>query len=542
MIGEENCNIAVLHCTDSRSNSRLYSLRDLSAIKRAGGKPGTENVTKKKTGSNKRKSLNEKYHLNDFGFNIDDIDYANGEDEFGRRKRRRRSNQPHRNADGEYEYYSDDDDDDFAREPIRKLTVEELQNSVLRGLSPELLEKYNKELQALTALEKETLNKWLSAIKNLILPFETVQNFSYLDEMEEFAESLLNELKTPVSTLADAIVGPRYSGKTSFLAVFLTKIAERYVQNGQWKKTFIFYLDFNKVQSGNLLEFYQYIVDLTFSQIELQDSTISQYCPRIVKFFKELPTGKVAPVFPKRIAIDKDIPGADSKFTRLAQDIFTKFHDHTAFLKTFDMILTFPHEVGKIMELPNVHFVIDHFEKSDVTITPTDFYDPKTKPVSVLSRLKNTLITQSFVICCQDEPSFLKVLQGIKNSSPEMTTKVIISNISDIPIEKIEAKQQVIVNYKDGHSCIVLTREKCHGCIAFLVKWEQLMKLGKTVAEERSLMSKAAARYKQETSATRADMALIDYVRDFLPHVLSIKDIPSSEIRDVNVVDQEQEK
>lgn len=535
-MNDSSCSIQVLRCS-SQDNSQQFSLRDLSKLKWANGQKGEENLSEEQEKRTRR------------GLGLTDEQAALGfgdDEEYGDLKRHHKKKRvKRRNADGEYEYeYVYDSEYEEYDEEIRNLTMEELQSSLFQG-SPELLEKLLKQLQEMSALEREQLSHWLNAVKNLILSQEEINNLSFMDDMLKHADLLLSKLKTPLTFLNFAIVGPRYSGKTTFLAVFLSKIADLLVSNNQWKKSFVCYLNFRAIseKTNNLIDFYQQIVDITFSQLEKQVPELKPYTQKTIKYFKDLPSGTVAPSFPKRITIDKDFPDANLKFSRLAQRLFTSFKNEDAIDKTVDLILSFPQEIGTIFTLPCVHYIIDHFENSNIPIQSSERSPTKKKQSQsiIVSRLKQILIGKSFVICCQNEPSFLKILREIKGSSPEMKTKVIISNISDIeiaPDTKDESKRELHVTYKDGHSRIVLTRDKCQGCIAFLAKWNHLMKLAKAVEEEIMLISRSSILTRKQSVKSQADIILCDFVTSFLPQVISIKDLPQSEINNISVIDK----
>lgn len=536
---DSSCSIQVLRCS-SQDNSQQFSLRDLSKLKWANGDKGEENLVEEQE-KLKRRVMGLKDGQSALGFGDDDDDDNDGD--LKRHHKKKRVRRKNSNGEYEYEYVYDEEYEEYDEE-IRNLTMEELQSSLFKG-SPDILEKLLKQLQEMSVLEREQLSHWLNAVKNLILSEEEINNLSFMDDMLRHADLLLSKLKTPLSFLNFAIVGPRYSGKTTFLAVFLTRIADLLLSNNQWKKSFVCYLDFRKIseKAKNINEFYQQIVDITFSQIEKQVPELKPYTQKTNKFFKDLPSGKVAPSFPKRIAIDKEFPDADIKFTRLAQRLFASFKDEDGLSKTVDLILSFPQEVGTIFTLPCVHYIIDHFENSNIPIQPSEQSPSKRKQSQgiIVTRLKQMLGGKSYVICCQNEPSFLKILREIKGSSPEIKTKVIISNISDMeiaPDTKDESKREVHVTYKDGHSHIVLTRDKCQGCIAFLAKWNHLMKLAKAVEEEISLISRSAILTRKQSVKSQADIILFDFVKSFLPQVLSIKDVPQSDIQNISVVDK----
>lgn len=536
---ESSCSIQVLRCS-SQDNSQQFSLRDLSKLRWANGDKGEENLSEDQE-KKKRRGFGFTDEQSALGFGAD------GDEDGDLKHHHKKRRVKRKNSDGEYEYvYEYDSEYEEYDEEIRNLTMEELQSALFQG-SPEELEKFLKRLQAMSELEKQQLSHWLNAVKNLILSEDEINNLGFLDDMMRHAEFLLSKLKTPLTFLNFAIVGPRYSGKTTFLAVFLTKIADLLVANNQWKKSFVCYLNFRAIaeKTSNVIELYQQIVDITFSQLEKQVPELKPYSQKTIKFFRDLPSGTQAPSYPKRIAIDKDFPDANINFSRLAQKLYSSFKNEDALEKTVDLILSFPQEIGSIFTLPCVHYIIDHFENSNIPIQPSEkIASPSKKKLNqgiVVSRLKQMLNGKSFVICCQNEPSFLKILREIKGASPDMKTKVIISNIADMeitPDTKDESKRELHVTYKDGYSRIILTRDKCQGCIAFLAKWNHLMKLAKAVEEEISLIAKSTILTRKQTVKSQADIILYDFVKSFLPQVISLKDIPQSEISDISVIDK----
>ncbi|OHT09087.1 hypothetical protein TRFO_04672 [Tritrichomonas foetus] len=391
---------------------------------------------------------------------------------------------------------------------------------------------------ALSKLEKDELNNWVNAIRNMIIPYSELNNLMYLEEMQNFAVDILRSTKTVISRLQNAIVGPRFSGKSTFLAVFLSLIAERFASNGQWKKSFFFYLSFKDVSNhiDEPFDLYQTFINATFSQLEAQIPPFKPYAQRIAKFFNEIPTTN-STQFPKRIPVEKDFPVANVKLTKIAENIRKVFSDEDNFVPAIDFIFNLPNVIANVFGLPDVHFIFDDFDVCDVDVVPKPPFLATKQSVSLIDRLKESLKTKSFVICCKDEPKFLEALKSMngKSKGSDMVTKVVFSNISDIEVDPPESQFEFMVEFENCHKKVRINRETCQGCVGFLVCWEKLVTLGIAVENNQQLQSKLASRYKNKVLRTDEDYKFIDFARKYLPYMLGTENHgPIADVKLIN--------
>ena len=390
--------------------------------------------------------------------------------------------------------------------------------------------------QELSRLEKEAMNDWIQGIRNMILPYEDILNLKYYDEMENYAIDLLNNAKTVISKLTTAIVGPRFSGKSTFLALYLCKVAERFTANGAWKRSFFFYLAFKDVanQLDDPIFLYQTFVNATFAQLEVQVPQLKQYAQKIAKFFNELPSNKATSQFPKRIPIDKEFPGANMKLTKIAERVRKIFGDPADFVGALKFIFDFPEIIGKVFEFTDVYYVLDDFDYCDVDVHSKPPFDVKAESLLLIDFLKESLKTKSFVLCCLDEPHFLEVLKSINDNSTEMRTRVVFANIADIEVEPPESHFEFMIEFENCHKKVRINRETCQGCIGFLVCWDKLVSLGVAVENNLQLQSKIAARFKQAIDKTNEDYRFLDFARKYLPCMLGSEN--NGKIADVKLI------
>lgn len=542
MYDEPTCYVAVFgEGTNQFINGKMhvrkksYRIRDASKLKWA---PGCKHDENSDDLNDMKKGDPRKSRQRDLGYSNEDL-------LFGTHRRKRKIQL---GSDEEEEYY----DEEYFDENIPELSVEDLLLALsqfdLGGSSifskATNLKKFDANTkvfiyQKLTELEKSQLIQWLTALRNMILTHQELQKLKYREEMENFCNTIFEKMTNPLSKFAHCIVGPRYSGKSTFLAVLVAKIGERLSMNGQWRKSFFFFLDFKNASKSftNISEIFKIFVRATFKQAEVQIPNFSPFTKKCISFFCGIPSNQNSTTFPKRVAIDKVFEYADIRMTKLAEKAQMLLNNKSKFFETLDFIFNFPKEIARIFNLPEVTYILDNFDECDV-----DLYNPyaknkKEQHIFIIERFKRLLPTVSFVLSCLELPHFLNILGSIQKESINMKTQVQIVNIADLPIKKPESNFEILVRYDDDHTSIRLTRDCCKSCVGLIVGWDRLIKLGTIVENNNMLESKIALKKKKEMKITQDDVRMLEYARHFLPKVMTYEQIPKTNISYVSLVD-----
>ena len=391
----------------------------------------------------------------------------------------------------------------------------------------------------LSEQEKKQLTKWMSSLRNMILTNEELQHLKYNNEMENYCDVIFEQMKTPLSNFAHCIIGPKYSGKSTFLSVLISKIGERLAINRHWKNTFIFFLGFKSISKNldSLVGLYQAFISNTFFQAELQIPKLAPYAKKIAEFFSKVVTNEMPPVFPKRITIDKKFNFADIKLTKLAEKSKKVFNFPEKYKEAIEFIFNFPREIATIFGMTEIHYILDDFDACDVDIPYRKTkYHKQESPIILIEELKQLLPTVSFILCCQNLPHFLDILDSINKKTVDLKTKVQFVNISDLPIDPPESKFEILIQYKNQAS-LRINRDNCQGCIGFIVGWDKLVKLGQVCENNLKLQSTIKLRTQKTIDLTEDDVKIIEYTQNFLPKILSHDDLPASQISYVSLVD-----
>ena len=379
-------------------------------------------------------------------------------------------------------------------------------------------------IQMMRELEKEERAKWLESVKGIIKLSKDLSKCLYVQEMELFAKKAIQLILRARTApwIRTAIVGPRGSGKTTFLAVFLQALAEMLATGSKWKQTFFFLVDFAKMEQ-NPRELYKWIVKETFEQFSRHNERMEPFQKKMIAYFSGIADGTSAEVFPKRINIDSWIPYIDIKLTKLSQTI-KKTLTSGDMEKFIEVAFGFPIEIGKLFGLPEIIFVVDHFEQSDVDVQGRD------KLFNISEPVKNVLKRYPFVACCQDEERFLSILDTFDDDGTDLVNRVTFINISEIKIPPEEMRNEILVRFDNGHAAVRLTRDQCAGCVAFLAQWYLLCQ----AAEEADNFELRQGRHdKKERCDYHA--RCVDIVRDYLPKVIKTK-VPLSSVSTVKFV------
>lgn len=537
---EPTCYVAVLGEGNRFINGtkrfvrKQYQLRDLSKLKWAPDRMGEENA-----------DLNSDLSLQDADKTKDkmkSLGFSRDDDVIYRFKRKD-------GLEDTSPVHSDDELYDGEHE-THDLTVEELLDSLANlpfnrksflqySANGELLDPQARKsiFQNLSEKEKQKLVQWMAGVRNLILSHEELQNLKYTNEMYQFCDLIFGQMKTPLSKFAHCIVGPRYSGKSTFLAVLVSKIAERLSQNGQWKKVFFFYISFRTCSENlkSLYGIYEVFIRAIFEQARLQIPSFASYAEKCISFFLGIPANTSSTSFPKRIAIDKVFPYSDIRFSKIGEKIRKLFADESKVLETIDFIFNLPKQIANIFNLTDVTYVIDDFDESDVDLFCK--INGKDEHIILIERFKNLLPSYSYILGCLDLPHFLNILDSIKQESRDMKTDVQIINISDLPIKKPESKIEILVEYDNHKTFLRINRDFCHGCIGLLVGWDKLVNLARIVENNHMLLAKVHTKKSKKPIFTSDDYRVIDYAKMYLPKLFSNKDLPQSKIYNVTLVE-----
>lgn len=410
------------------------------------------------------------------------------------------------------------DEDFFSGDDTPVMSTDELYAQLGSVGPPETSKRKNKILKA---AESSVYAKWSEAVGSLAKPPKPLAKCQYVPEMEVAAEtSIRHSMKGgAIPWVRTAIVGPKGSGKSTFLSVYLKTLAQKMSRNGSCKSSFFLFLDLAQASFESTQSIYTFLVTETLTQMGEQEPKLKPVAGKMAQYFCGIPSGKSPLIFPKRIPVDSAYPYVDTKLTKLSKRIKSLSDgDPSKFLK---FIFKFPIEIGKIFDVKTVFYVIDHFELSDDTIM--------TENISEI--LKLVLHDLPFVVCCKNEQKMLTVLKSLSDERTNIDRIVTFLNISDIKVPPPVMGHEFLVGF-DKSQTIRLKRGHCGGCVAFLAEWDRLVKFATKLHEWEQKHGKV----KPPGTICDNHVRCVDKMRVFLKKILSEEEYPEGRIVTVRLI------
>ena len=501
-----------------RQKRRKYELRDVSKLKRADytgmddehGSDSESYTYDEETHTWRRKSKEMKTdEYDDYEFS-DSERFSMGDDDF--------------DGDG-------DGNGEGGGRVGRKFTVQDLCDAIyaLEGETAEQRKERKMTMEFLTEFEKEEQAKWVAGVSSILNLPKELSKCQFLREMEVYSKRILKKLLRSGTApwLRIVIIGPHGGGKTTFCAAFVKTLAETLGGLGAWRQTGFFSFDFLGMskEAKTHIDLYKYIVCTTFDQLGKQFVKIKPYVKKMSEYFSGIADGKSARTFPKSIRVDKVVPYIDVQLTKLSKTIRKLVDDGDA-PGLVRCAMNFPNTVAKLFNFRNVFLVCDHFEQADI-----DVIDARHKKFNIIEEVKTVLKVLPFIVCCQEEERLMGTLRALEDEGPDIHDKVTFVNIARIKLRKRHIRDDLLIHFARGYDPVRITREVCGGCVGFLAEWNAICKIATHASNFELRQGKLTRGHKCDDHA-----ACIDKMRDFLPKVMDVSNLPPSSITGVKLV------
>ena len=267
-----------------------------------------------------------------------------------------------------------------------------------------------------------------------------------------------------------AIVGPKKSGKSTFLSIFVQELLLELATTEKWKEFFIFVLDMEKLieTTDDLSSFYIYMIEATFKQMEHQSPQFEQYFPMIKKHFLSIIELKSPPIFPKPFRESEETHVLANELQQIANQLSNAWNDDSFFNQFVTNTMMFPKMISDIFGFKHYLLVFDNFELCDTFIMPNEPFSSSSENFQFASLMTFMISNNNFIISCKDHKYLTNLLLNVDGVPP------IPDYISTLNLctERAYSKRQfnVVVN----HKTIPLTVNNCGGIPSYIKSWISL--------------------------------------------------------------------
>ena len=337
------------------------------------------------------------------------------------------------------------------------------------------------KLQKYSQLSALTKNTQYYDFINQLITNQLAPTFATTDLQDEIDQFFIDMLKSiSMENLQFIITGYPQTGKSAVL-YSLSTILLRKIQQSTYNNKFLFFpINAEKLtlELGNVNQTYNVWVTTTLTAARYSNYAIAPCIPSLVQWFCSIPASPVLASFP----IVSHTPNQEEKIhihgvdlnaiQALGQKIFTISHNKTGLKDFVTAIVEFPRDFAAAIGLPEVFYIIDHFEYLDVAFRDTLYSEyMKTKHIVELAPLVcQVLAPAKYVVSCQSEPLFAKAFT-CGEATPIDTEGIIESAIDNRTLTILPMKLKV-------------TAEDCRGCPGVLAQFSKVADLAENIGKE----------------------------------------------------------
>jgi hypothetical protein len=284
------------------------------------------------------------------------------------------------------------------------------------------------------------------------------------------------------------VLGPRHSGKTTFLQLLYNELLLELIATDKWKKTFLFVLDLADLASSaqDFIAFYRGIVSATFSHLYWQRPHLRQHYRMIQSVFEAIPSSSKAPPFPKAFARDDQTRHLAAGLANLVNDLNRLWRTPDALVRWLVNVALFPRHIATIFGFNQTVVVFDHFDVVDALLTPEQSPFPDSSgAIWLYDAIKALLIRSSYIIAAHDEARFCGLLpSGTAEVSIDLSETInYCSTVGFLSSDPAET-DGFLVQFATDPRLWTITSELCGGTPAFLALWQDLEEAANTVSSE----------------------------------------------------------
>ena len=371
---------------------------------------------------------------------------------------------------------------------------EEEKDEKLLGVIEEMVGKENKEAAenaynclpgkvkefydtALTVEEQQNF-RYINKINDILKREHFIDSteIKYKKEIEEKANEFLknHSSSSPCGTTYNfqaAILGPKSSGKSTFLGILANQLALELTATGMNKKYFLFLMDMNSVSFtlSNIVSFYKWFVAHTFSLVFAQAPMESKWADTLISSFNSI-VDSSSPMLSKRFLNSCENKTVTSNIQAAFDAINECWRSKEYFEQWISNVINLPKVVSVAFGYTDIIYIIDHFDLADTSLDGRSHFDEHS--VTSLPLIFAGLIDQSpYILGTAD------ISKAVSLFNYDIDVK--LETISSFDIIPVKENEYDIHAYFEEESLgkLVFSITSAGGVPLYVSRWNELMEL-----------------------------------------------------------------
>ncbi|KAK8854072.1 hypothetical protein M9Y10_016623 [Tritrichomonas musculus] len=279
------------------------------------------------------------------------------------------------------------------------------------------------------------------------------------------------------------IVGPRKSGKTTFLRLFSQRLLNEFAQTGNINKKFIVPFDMKRlsVSLTNYAQFYSDMVDIVCRALSLQRPLLDRLIKTEVKPFLLSVMKNDSPVFKKSLLNQHECKEFFNNVQAIGELLNLFWNDSQCLTQWFTNVSYLPNLIAGAAGYDETVYIIDNFDYCDQCFLPSERFADSDERIFVSEYFKFALMNSSFITACEDESKLYQVLTDVEDSFPSIQYEY----LSMEDIQSDAANDEVVLAQIEGiKQQLTLKPEMCSGIPAYIAVWNGITEIIKNVEKQ----------------------------------------------------------
>lgn len=279
-----------------------------------------------------------------------------------------------------------------------------------------------------------------------------------------------------------AVMGPKRSGKSTFLGILTEELLMSLIATDAWKHTFVFAADMDKFAStfDDLHSFYCAYVRHTFQLFRAQAPTMLQYLTQIETAFTEIVDFVKRPEsvnLPRRMVQDHSLKSVTDELQRIGMSVVESWFDASALRQWLTSVFLLPITISRAFGFTEVVFVLDNFDAVSRTIDPIYPFDDAPDIAFVHEHLRFAMSHCSFIVSGRDCGVMGDLLVGTEDSVTDLSPDIDYLSVLETSSNLKGADYDLWIEFADNRAQLKMDGSFCGGVPLYVAKWNALQEL-----------------------------------------------------------------